>query len=465
MNVEVRIPEVGESITEGVLAVWLREDGELVGIGDDLFELETDKVTMAVPAEVAGRLSRLVPEGEVVEIGQAVAAIDTSAAERPGAGEDVGAPTAAPVESAAAGRVEIAPVAPGEGPPIAPPAGLPQARARLAAAGGDLPLSPAVRRLIEEHGLDARAMPGSGKDGRLTKEDVLRHLEQRGAPAPAPDSVSTPAPAAASAAMASTAEVSPAVPATPAASLPAPVSPMVPVRAADPRETRVRMSRLRHRIAERLVQVQHEAAILTTFNEADMSAVIAARNRYKGDFQEKFDTRLGFMSFFVKAAVDALKTVPGLNARLEGEEVVYQHYTDIGVAVGTEHGLLVPVVRDADALSFAEIERRITDFARRARERKIALDELTGGCFTISNGGIYGSLLSTPILNPPQSGILGLHRIEKRPVVVSDQIVIRPMMYLALSYDHRIVDGAQAVTFLKRIVDCIEDPERMLLEV
>jgi 2-oxoglutarate dehydrogenase E2 component (dihydrolipoamide succinyltransferase) len=231
------------------------------------------------------------------------------------------------------------------------------------------------------------------------------------------------------------------------------------------RETRVQLSPLRQRITERLVQVQQTAAILTTFNEADMSNVIAFRAKHKDKFEKQFDVRLGFMSFFLKASVDALKTVPQLNARIEADEIVYQHYYDIGVAVGTEQGLVVPVIRDADRMSFAQIEKKINDLAERARHRRLTLPELTGGCFTISNGGIYGSLLSTPILNPPQSGILGMHRIQKRPVAVNEEVVIRPMMYLALSYDHRIVDGAQAVTFLKRIVECIEDPERMLLEV
>ena len=382
---------------------------------------------MTVPAEVGGRLQQLAAEGDVVKVGQTVARLDTDqAADAP---EPVEAPEA-PVTPKPAREAE----ATGEGPPIAAASGPAQAAEKLASDEPPL-LSPAVRRLIEEHGLDASTISGTGKHGRLTKGDILKHLESR-------------------------------KPATALATAP-PRQVEVSSSSTDAiRETRIRMSRLRSRIAERLVQVQQNAAILSTFNEVDMSAVIAFRSRHKDSFEKKFDVRLGFMSFFVKAAVDALKTVPQLNARIEGDEIVQQHYHDIGVAVGTEQGLVVPVIRDADQMSFAEIEKRIGEFAVKARERRLGLDDLTGGSFTISNGGIYGSLLSTPILNPPQSGILGMHRIQKRPVVTPDeQIVIRPMMYLALSYDHRIVDGAQAVTFLKRIVECVEDPERMLLEV
>jgi len=420
MIAEVKIPEVGESITEGVLAAWYKKNGDLVQSGEDLFELETDKVTMSVPAEVPGKLEVLAEEGNTVKVGQVVGQIDTSAA------KDRHLPSepavALPEVPAQAKRPEA-----GEGgTPLSPPAGIQQAKAKLES-GDQIPLSPAVRRLVEENNLDPEKISGTGKDGRITKEDVQAHLKSAGGGKQL-------------------------VPTTPA-----------PVETG--RETRVKMSPLRHRITERLVQVQQTAAILTTFNEVDMSRVMAFRSKHKDKFQEKFDVRLGFMSFFVKASVDALKTVPQLNARIENDEIVYQHYYDIGVAVSTEQGLVVPVVRDADRLSFAEVEKQIADYAQRARDRKLTLPELTGGCFTISNGGIYGSLLSTPILNPPQSGILGMHRIQKRAVVVDDQIVARPMMYLAMSYDHRIVDGAGAVTFLKRIVECLEDPERMLLEV
>jgi 2-oxoglutarate dehydrogenase E2 component (dihydrolipoamide succinyltransferase) len=442
MIVEVKVPEVGESITEGLLTAWLKQDGDVVAAGEELFELETDKVTMAVPADLAGRLAALVAEGTQVEVGQTVARIDTGAAEQ-------AAPSTPPVEPAEEPKLaeEFRPEPKikedvGEGPPISAPAGIEQVKAKLDKSVEPPPLSPAVRRMVEEHKIEPEEISGTGKEGRITKEDVVKHLEA------AP----------------------PKVPAEPQP--PGKAPPQAPARAAMPtkaeeagRETRVQLSPLRQRITERLVQVQQTAAILTTFNEADMSNVIAFRAKHKDKFEKQFDVRLGFMSFFLKASVDALKTVPQLNARIEADEIVYQHYYDIGVAVGTEQGLVVPVIRDADRMSFAQIEKKINDLAERARHRRLTLPELTGGCFTISNGGIYGSLLSTPILNPPQSGILGMHRIQKRPVAVNEEVVIRPMMYLALSYDHRIVDGAQAVTFLKRIVECIEDPERMLLEV
>lgn len=441
MIVEVKVPEVGESITEGLLTAWLKQDGDKVGPGDELFELETDKVTMAVPADVSGRLSTLVPEGTQVQIGQTVGKVDTAGAAHSG-------PSAPPVEpeeaSKLAAEYEPEPKVKediGEGPPISAPAGIEQVKAKVSRGAEAPPLSPAVRRMVEEHRIDPEQVDGTGKGGRITKADVAAHLEgepvqkEKVPPPTQPDKKEA----------ARTAK---------------------PTKAEEAgRESRVTLSPLRQRITERLVQVQQTAAILTTFNEADMTNVMAFRAKHKEKFQKQFDVNLGFMSFFVKASVDALKTVPQLNARIEGDEIVYQHYYDIGVAVGTEQGLVVPVIRDADRLSFAEIEKKVTDLAQRARIKKLTLPELIGGCFTISNGGVYGSLLSTPILNPPQSGILGMHRIQKRPVVVNDEIVIRPMMYLALSYDHRIVDGAQAVTFLKRLVECIEDPERILLEV
>ena len=428
MIVEVKVPEVGESITEGIITAWLKKDGEVVRAGEAIYELETDKVTMDVPADVGGQLSVLVAEGETVNVGQVVAKIDIDVAAQP---EPITPQVDVPPEPVK--KVEAPAPKPdvGDGPPISAPAGLSQAAEKVKR---DMvpPLAPAVRRLVAEHGLDPTAIPGSGRAGQVTKSDVLTHLQK---------------------------------PSPPQAIRPAQVPATIVVEQEIERETRVKMSPLRHRIAERLVQVQQNAAILTTFNEVDMSKVMAFRARHKDKFEKKFDTRLGFMSFFVKAAVDALKTVPQINARLDGDDIVYQHFYDIGVAVSTDKGLIVPIIREADKLSFAAVERRIVDLATRGRDRKLTLDELTGGCFTISNGGIYGSMLSTPILNPPQSGILGMHRIQKRPVVVDDDIVIRPMMFLALSYDHRIVDGSQSVTFLKRIVECIEDPERMLLEV
>ena len=409
MIVDVKVPEVGESITEGILAGWLKEDGELVQAGEALFELETDKITLTVEAQEEGRIALLVQEGATVGVGQVVARIDT-AQEKP-----AGDPRSEQSEPAHHPRSEQEPMP---------------------------PLSPAVRRLVQEHGLDPQAIPGSGKEGRLTKEDVLRFLEQRGQ-----EQEKSP-------------PDQPAPPPLPAR--PAPVTALP-----DRRQTREPMSSLRQRIAQRMVEAQQTAAILTTFNEVDMTEVMAWRVRHRDAFEKRHGVRLGFMSFFVKAALDALRLVPHLNAQIEGDSIVQNHYHDIGVAVGTDRGLVVPVLRDADRLGFAEIELAIADLASRAQARKLELSELTGGTFTISNGGVYGSLLSTPILNPPQSGILGLHGIKKRPVAVGDddRIEVRPMMYLALSYDHRLVDGKEAVTFLRRIVECIERPERMMLEV
>ncbi len=417
MAFEVKIPEVGESITEGFLAEWSQSEGAVVAVEDPLLVLETDKITMNVNAEQAGRLHILVAEGETVQVGQVVATIDTGATAPVGADER---PAATAPE------------------PIAPEPAAPDV------AG----LSPAVRRLVVEHRLNPAAIEGTGKGGRILKGDIIRHLETSetgGAADPEPVSVETkpvPAPAA-----------------EPARPRPQPVA--LP----DQRQTRAPMSRLRQRLAERLVEVQQTAAILTTFNEADMIRVMALRSEYKESFKKRYGVGLGFMSFFVKAAVEALKTVPAVNAFIEGDEIVSNHYYDIGIAVSSDKGLVVPVVRDADRLSMAGIEASIADLATRAQERRLELSDLSGAVFTISNGGVFGSLQSTPILNPPGSAILGMHTIKKRPVVVDDEIVIRPMMYLAVSYDHRIIDGSEAVTFLKRIVECIEDPDRLLLEI
>ena len=415
MIVEVKVPEVGESITEGLLVEWSQGDGAQVQYGDPLFELETDKITLTVSAEQGGQLSILVAAETEVTVGQVVGKIDTAQA-------------AEPV------KVEV-PQTPG--PPIAPQSGVTMAYQTLdtAKAHGTEALSPAVRRLVAQHELDPGQLQGSGKGGRVTKQDVLQHL------------AAPPAPAAAAAAHAAPED---------AAAQPRVAAPARP-------ETRTRMSRLRQRIAERLLSAQQNAAILSTFNEADMSSVMDLRSRLKEAFVQRHGVKLGLTSFFVKAVVDALVTVPALNGRIDGDEIVQPEYYDIGVAVGTPQGLIVPVLRDADQLSFAEVELAIADYARRARERKLTLNELSGGTFTISNGGVYGSLLSTPILNPPQSGILGLHNIKQRAVVVDDEVVARPMMYLAVSYDHRLVDGEQAVTFLRRVVECIEDPERLML--
>jgi len=424
MLAEVKVPEVGESITEGTLVQWFKKEGDIVRIDDPLFELETDKVTLEVPSEYAGKIRPLVPEGETVNIGQVVATVDTDAA------EVAEIPAAQP-----AAEATTPPAATSEGPPISPPAGLPQADAKVAEMVDRDSLSPAVRRMVEEFQLDPRSIAGTGRDGRITKEDVVRHLESLKAR-----------------------------PAQPAPAAPKAAPPAVAPQAGE-RETRKPMTPLRQRIAERLLEAKQTTAMLTTFNEADMTNVFALRAKHKQAFKEKHDISLGFMSFFVKASVDALQAIPQLNARIEGNDIVENHYYDIGVAISSDKGLVVPVVRDADGLSFAGVELAIADLAERVRTKKITLADLSGAVFTLSNGGVFGSLLSTPILNPPQSGILGMHAIKKRPIVVDDEIVIRPMMYLALSYDHRVVDGREAVTFLKRIVECIENPERMMLEV
>jgi 2-oxoglutarate dehydrogenase E2 component (dihydrolipoamide succinyltransferase) len=423
MAVEVIIPEVGESITEGVLVEWSQAEGSVVAPEDPLLVLETDKITMNIAAEHTGQLHILVGEGETVEVGQVVATIDPDAAEKP---------AVAPAEEKEAAPSSVAPEV--ESDPPAP--------ASAATRG----LSPAVRRLILEYGVDPADIDGTGKGGRILKGDVIRYVEAREQPEEKQPEPITPA--------ATTApEPEPSAP------------PQKPVALPDHRQSRAPMSRLRQRLAERLVEVQQTAAILTTFNEVDMSRVIQLRAAYKESFKRRHDIGLGFMSFFVKATVDALKTVPAVNAYIEDDEIVTNHYFDIGVAVSTDKGLVVPVVRDADRLSMAGIEASITDLAMRAQERRLELSDLSGAVFTISNGGVFGSLMSTPILNPPGSAILGMHTIQKRPVAVDDEVVIRPMMYLALSYDHRIIDGREAVTFLKRIVECIEDPERMLLEI
>jgi len=429
MTVDVKIPEIGESISEGFLAEWAQPDGATVETDQTLLVLETDKITMNVTADVAGKLEILVGEGETVQVGQVVARIDPDATgtAHDDAGSSEGAQSKAPppVPQATPETTSTKESAPPSGP------------------GRDLDsLTPAVRRLVEEHDLDPTQIRGSGKGGRILKGDVVSFLDHRPPVAP------MPAPPAA----------------TEAEGAPRPV----PTAAAAPsgdRQTRQPMSRLRRRLAERLVEVQQTAAILTTFNEVDMSRVMALRSRYKETFKERHGVGLGFMSFFVKATVDALKKVPAVNAFIEADEIVTNHVFDIGIAVSTEHGLVVPVVRDADRLSMAEIESAIAELAARAQARTLQLDDLQGAVFTISNGGVFGSLMSTPILNPPGSAILGMHSIQKRPVVIDDEIVIRPMMYLALSYDHRLIDGREAVTFLKRIVECLEDPERMLLEI
>ncbi len=445
MAVDVTIPEIGESISEGFLAEWSQPDGADVEPETPLLVLETDKITMNVTAEVGGRLEILVAEGEDVRVGQVVARIDPDAAGDPAA-------KAPDADADADGNAEPAPDAEVKTEQERP-------RSTFDLSG----LSPAVRRLVSEHELDPSTIEGTGRDGRILKADVLAHIdkaEQSGkAPSGDPE-LDQVTPAEPPAPTPEPPKVSGAPRSAPSAS-----SGPTTVGEFGQRQTRAPMSRLRRRLAERLVEVQQTAAILTTFNEVDMSRVMALRSRHKETFKDTHGVGLGFMSFFVKAAVDALKTVPGVNAFIDGDDVVSNHFYDIGIAVSSERGLVVPVVRDADRLSPAGIETSIAELAGKARDRTLELDDLTGAVFTISNGGVFGSMMSTPVLNPPGSAILGMHSITKRPVVVDDEIVIRPMMYLALSYDHRIIDGREAVTFLKRIVECIEDPERMLLEI
>ncbi len=414
-SLDVKIPPMGESISSGVLAKWHVNDGDVVKKDQPLFELETDKITSEGTAEAGGRISLKVAPGTEVKIGQVVAAIDTAAAAGAPSG---GAPAAAENKSAAA-----------------------PAPAKPAPEGTQ---SPAVRRLAAETGVDPSVVEGTGKAGRVTKGDMLAAAENK--PAAAPAKPATAAPAAAPA---------------PAPAAPAAVSP----GQATPRQTRRKMTPLRQRIAQRLVSAQHEAAMLTTFNEVDMSAVMALRAKYQDEFVKKNGLKLGFMSFFAKAVVHALREVPAINAQIDGDHIVENHYYDVGVAVSTEKGLMVPVIRNCDTLGMAEIEKAIGDAAKRARDGKITLADLEGGVFTITNGGIFGSMLSTPIINPPQSAILGLHAINDRPMAVNGQVVIRPMMYLALSYDHRLVDGKEAVTFLVKVKQAIEDPTRLLLSV
>jgi 2-oxoglutarate dehydrogenase E2 component (dihydrolipoamide succinyltransferase) len=413
MAVEIKVPALGESVTEATVAKWLVKAGDAVAVDQPLCELETDKVTVEVNASVAGTVADLaVAEGATVQVGGVLCHIEA------------GAGAAAPKPAAA----ESKPAAPAPAPAAAPaPAPAQSTGADLAASG------PAARKLAEEKGVPAASIQPSGKDGRATKEDVLAAI----------------------------ASISQGAPAAPAAK---PAAPSGPRPRAD-REERVRMTRLRKTIANRLKEAQNTAAMLTTFNEVDMTGVMALRDRLKDDFEKKHGARLGFMSFFVKACIAGLKELPAVNAEIEGDELVYKNYYDIGVAVGTPNGLVVPVLRDADALDFAGIEKGIGDLGRKARDGKLSIADLTGGTFTISNGGVYGSLMSTPILNPPQSGILGMHKIQQRPMVVGGEIKVRPMMYLALSYDHRIIDGREAVLFLVRVKECIEDPERLLLGV
>ena len=423
MAVELTVPALGESITEAVVGKWHKKVGDAVAVDEPIVVLETDKVTIDVPAPAAGTLASIAhPEGDTVKIGDVLGNI-SAAASAVAAG-----PTAAP--RPAAPPAPAAAVAPPR------PAPVPAAQAAPSAdAGRQAPMTPVARAIADANGLDPATLRGTGAAGRVMKEDVLTVLEGgRGGAAAAPAVVPAPA------------------------SVPAP-------RVPGAREERVKMTPLRKRVAERLLAAQNNAAILTTFNEVDMQAVMALRKQYAEKFQQRHGVKLGFMSFFVRAAVEALKAFPLVNASIEGDEVVLKHYYDIGVAVSGSRGLVVPVLRDADRLSMAESERQIAELGQKARSDKLTLADLQGGTFSISNGGIFGSMLSTPILNPPQTGILGMHNIVDRPVARDGQIVIRPVMYLALSYDHRLIDGREAVQFLVRIKECIEDPERLLLEV
>lgn len=422
MSIDIKVPPLGESVTEAIIAKWLKAPGEAVAADEPVAELETDKVTLEVPAPTAGvMVSHAVAVGDTVGVEAVIAVIDEN-------GEAAPAPAATPSVTPAA-EEKPAPAAPAPAPTAPAPA--------VSSPSMDHPLSPAVKRLVDENNLDPRKISATGKDGRLTKGDVLAAIENGSAKATAPAAATS--------------------------SAPAPVMP----RTDDPREERVPMTRLRKVIAQRLKDAQNTAAMLTTFNEVDMSNVMALRSEYRDVFEKTYGVRLGFMSFFVHAAIEALKEFPAVNAEIHGDDIIYKNFYNIGVAVGTPQGLVVPVLKDADQMSFAETEASINAFGQKARDGQLTMDDMSGGTFTISNGGVYGSMMSTPILNKPQSGILGMHNIQKRAVVVSgkngDSIEIRPMMYLALSYDHRIIDGREAVSFLVRIKDKIEDPRRMLL--
>jgi 2-oxoglutarate dehydrogenase E2 component (dihydrolipoamide succinyltransferase) len=435
MPVEIRVPPLGESLVDAVVGTWLKSEGDAVNRGETLVELETDKVNLDVAATEDGVLSKIEKQaGDVVTVGELLGVV----------GESNGAAAPAP-KAAEAPAVQAATPAPAPVMAAAPSAEAVEAVDLSGRAG------PAVKRLAEEHALDINKIPGTGPDGRVTREDVL-HFAARALTTPpaAPPQVTIPMPA-------------PMPASAPAAQTAAPSASTTSLNGSD-REERVKMSRRRQTIAARLVEAQQTAAMLTTFNEADMSAVMDLRKARKEAFQERHGVGLGFMSFFTKAVVGGLKAFPRLNAEIDGDEIVLKKHYDIGVAVGVEEGLVVPVVRDADRLGFAEIEKQIGELAKKARENKLALTDLMGGTFTITNGGVYGSLLSTPILNAPQVGILGMHTIQQRPVARNGEVVIRPMMYLALSYDHRIVDGSEAVRFLVRVKELIEDPTTLLLE-
>jgi 2-oxoglutarate dehydrogenase E2 component (dihydrolipoamide succinyltransferase) len=414
MSTEIRVPTLGESVTEATIGKWFKKPGDAVKADEPLVELETDKVTLEVNAPSAGVLGEIVAkEGETVGVAALLGMISTGAAA-----------AAASAQATSAAKADTAPA-----PKAAPaPTPVPAPAAKAADSG------PAVSRLAAESGVNPAAVPATGKDGRVTKGDMLAAIAAAPAPAPAPS--------------------------------PAPVQVRAPVAVEDAgREERVKMTKLRQTIARRLKDAQNNAAMLTTFNEVDMGPVMALRNQYKDLFEKRHGVKLGFMGFFVRACVQALKEIPAVNAEIDGTDIIYKNFYHVGVAVGTEKGLVVPVVRDADKLGIAGVEKTIGDFGRRARDGQLKIDEMQGGTFTISNGGVYGSLMSTPILNAPQSAILGMHKIQERPMAVNGQVVIRPMMYLALSYDHRIIDGKEAVTFLVRVKESLEDPARLVMDL
>jgi 2-oxoglutarate dehydrogenase E2 component (dihydrolipoamide succinyltransferase) len=469
MRLDIKVPAVGESVQEAVLAQWFRRDGERVQKDEILFLLETDKVTLEIVAEADGILHILEPQGKTIAIGAVIGFLESEAA--PADAPEPAVVPAKPVAAAAPPALSIAVADANAGAVAASPAIV-----EIETTEPPPPmLSPSVRRLVATSGIDSRKVQGTGPGGRITKGDVLLHLEQQVVAANAASQPLSPPPEAprpatdeASVAVTPTATTSPAVFTSPAA---APTVVTTPVAAATPacgpeqQVTRQPMSRIRLRIAERLLEARLQTAMLTTFNEIDMTALQAERTRYKESFRAKHGVSLGVMSFFIKGTTAALQEFPELNAFIDGKDMVYHHYYHIGVAVGAERGLVVPVIRHADHLSFAQLEQAIVGFVQKIKDNRLELADLEGGTFTITNGGVYGSLLSTPILNTPQSGILGMHKIEDRPVAVAGQVVIRPMMYVALSYDHRLVDGRQAVTFLKRIKEYIENPERIMLEV
>jgi 2-oxoglutarate dehydrogenase E2 component (dihydrolipoamide succinyltransferase) len=426
-TIEVRVPQLPESVADATLVAWRKQPGDAVNRDENLVDLETDKVVLEVPAPAAGVVRELkVQSGTTVTGGQVIAVIEE------GATSAAKGPITSPASADGVGR------RPGEGsgksPSPAQSASSPTAVGEVKTHGDKL--APSVRRLVEENKLEPTAIKGSGRDGRITKGDVLTHLADKDKPATVASATAKP-------------------------STPSPAA----IPSGDRGERRVPMTRLRARIAERLIQAQSTAAMLTTFNEVDLKAVNELRARYKERFEKEHGARLGFMSFFVKACVEALRRYPVLNASVDGNDIVYHEYYDIGVAVSTDRGLVVPVLRQADTLSFGEIEKAVVSYATRARDSSLTLEELTGGTFTITNGGVFGSLLSTPILNMPQSAILGMHKIQERPVVIDGQVVVRPMMYLALSYDHRIIDGREAVQFLVAVKESLEDPSRLLLQI